>query len=204
MISDSLTTPGGKTRHPVMISYFQSTDSAQRAVADIMGEGLSEQDFSLLLLGDDSAFNRNTWSSLFRRDKPRCRMIRKIRLTGNRTWGGGIATSTPDDDVFRAAGDGTIQRMLPTTCCIRRRGTPSAMSRSEIPRLAAITGFFETSLRRRPTKRSPRNPSRRSSFPGLGSLVGEGSFGSTILDKVFKEHDVNLGLARGSLQPASG
>ena len=195
MLSDSLSASIDKRRHPVLVSYFASTDGAQLAVADLMSEGLSEQDFTLLRLSKDGesggtdpleyvvapfAGNQSNLSDITEGTPDRESEI-----------GGGISTSSPDDDVSgpeEMDDSESASEDLIYPAEDRSRESDEAQD----VEVEVTTGFSGTAIPPRSYERAAEPVVDEIDLPGIGTLVGEGSFGTTVLDKVFKDGDMSL------------
>ena len=101
MINDALITES-KSHHPILVSYFASPDEAELAIADLMDEGLSSQDFVLLKLGEQETGRTDPLEYVvapFAGSESRISDDTEDSAERESEVGGGIATTSPNDDV---------------------------------------------------------------------------------------------------------
>lgn len=196
-----------KSSHQVLLSWFESPDDAQLALADLMDQGLSEQDFTLLRLepeGDgrlkdplahvvapfvtrESGLSDETEGSADRESDV----------------GAGIETTTPDDNIS-APQDSDDSETLAQDLSYPAEGHSFGDEEARDIETAANTGFFKTTRPTRPAWRGAETAVDEIDLPGLGALVGEGSFGGQLMDRVFKEHDTSLAWLAARINKRAG
>jgi hypothetical protein len=196
----------GNEGHQVLLSYFGSVDQAESAVTDLISEGLKEDDFALLLLNSNSQEATEALEPLLAPQSP------GVTHLGDDTEGAadreseigaGIATSTPDDDVSG------VEEMDDSESAAEDLMYPAddrdfADEEEAEVKLAADTGYFQTTGPDRSPRRFADSTVDAIDLPGLGALVGEGSFGETILARVFQENDTSLAWLAAQLNEREG
>jgi len=192
MSSETLRLPKGAIHHPILISHFDLTESAQLAVTSLMAEGLSEQDLTLLMLSDVAGKSHtDSLEHLVAPFSGGPADDADTSATAESEIGGGISTTTPEDDVS------AIEEMDDSETAADDVMYPSddhSIGDEEVRDVehAADKGFFDTTNPGLRHRRIAEPLFEEIALPGLGILIGEGSFGSTLLDRVFKQNDTSL------------
>jgi len=195
MTNQTLSTTLGKARHLILVSYFESPDGANTAVADLMAEGLSEQDFSLLRLSggrDDGHVDLLEYLAAPLAGR-QSNLTEDTEGAPDResNIGGGIGTTSPDDNVSAVhemddSESAAEELMYPAD------GTSSEEEDASQLKAAAVSGFFDTTRPEAAHARASERALEEIDLPGLGVLVGEGSFGASVLERVFEKHQTSM------------
>jgi|GEM_PF-1662450 len=162
--------------HPVVLGYFPSTSMAELALTDLTAQGVTEQDYALVKIGEVA--DPDDELDFAMEPMGNTRMGLQVEAEGNPEFesaiGAGIATSGPNDDVTNVAemddgDDAAEDLMFPTS------GHSFGDEERRDVATAANTGFFETTK----PDRLPSAPAERTEIEqfqdGPGVVIGEGS-----------------------------
>jgi len=205
MINESLL-GGNQSGQVVLLSYFPSADDAQLAVADLMAERLSEQDFTLVKLATSDAGRTDPLEYVvapFAGAQSSISDDTEDSAERESEIGAGIATSTADDDVSAP------QEMDDSETAADDEMYPVGDhsigdEESRDVEIAAETGFFETTRPNWSHRRASEAAVDEVDLPGIGAMVGEGSFGAIVLEKAFQDHDLSFAWLAARLNLRSG
>lgn len=172
----------------LLLSYFDGTSDAELALADLVAEGISEQDFTLVKIGAKGSDGfvdalENVIEDFGNKRIPPQNQLEGVSDRESRI-GGGIETSTPDDDVSEASemddSESVIEETLyPVT------GHSIGMEQAYDVGNAAEKGFFDTIDPEKTETRKAENILTEFTLPAVGVVIGEGSFGERLTEAVF-------------------
>jgi hypothetical protein len=176
MISDELRDSIRNNDHPVLISYFESSAQAQATVADLRSEGLSEQDFALVVLNETAQQAAASLEPLMappNRGQSQLSEFNEGVVDRESQIGGGIETSTPDDDVSAIQemddSESTSEDLLYPT-----EDRSLADEDAPVGEIAAANpGFFETSDADFSQIQYAEHSVDKIALPGIGALLGK-------------------------------
>lgn len=199
--------------HQVLIAWFPSTSEAEVAVAELAEQGVSEQEFSLLNLDGSLSESKEHGDALEYVLSPieggQNNLIDDTEGAADRESevGAGIATTSPDDDVSAP------QEMDDSESAAQDMSYPAndqsfADQEDHDVKEAAETGYYETTRPSSDPERYADSLVDRLDVPGIGVLLGEGSFGDIIMERAFKDEYPDMSwlvdlLNRSSATPLS-
>ncbi len=179
-------TPKNTSPHrnvPLMIAYFAHTSDAEIALSELISEGVSEQDFSLVKLGEVA--HANHLDALENVVEPfgNLRVLSEEPGEGSSDResqiGGGIETANPDDDVS------AIEEMDESETIAEAMLYPSSghsigeEDASDIQK-CTTKGFMDTNPRSVTHFKRAERMLDEFEIPGFGIVIGEGGFGECL------------------------
>jgi len=178
------------TSHQVLVSWFKSPDEARLAVSDLMEEGLSEQDFALLQLNTAQGQHGDALEYVVAPFSGGQNMSDETEGASDRESevGAGIATSRPEDAVS------AVQELDDSETFAQDMSYPPADGHSigdeqtHDVKIGADQGFFETTFPEDKSTIVAESMIDEIDIPGIGAIMGEGSFGELIMERTFKGH----------------
>ncbi len=170
---------------PLFIAFFSHSNDAELALAELMAEGISEQDITLVKLGIDGQSNQPDALENVIEPFGNQRLINPDQASGYSTResrvGGGIDTSSPDDDVS-AIEEMDESESEAEDLMYPPNGKSIGDEEAQEVRQGADSGFFETT---RPSPRKSRHAEpilTQIHLPDIGLVLGEGSFGEELIE----------------------
>jgi hypothetical protein len=182
--------PSAARNVPLIISFFAHTSDSELALADLMSEGLSEQDFTFVQFGDrDSAGLIEALECAvepFARRRPAQTDQVEDSLGIESQIGGGIETASPDDDVS------SVEEMDDSESAAQGLLYPAGGRSVEGEeareiQIGANSGFFQTTKPAYPNSKFCEPVLTSFRLNGIGLVVGEGSFGERIIEALSSE-----------------
>ena len=170
---------------PLVISFFVHISDAELALADLMAEGLSEQDFTLVKFGANMDGEKHDALE---------DVIEPFGTKGNDEGyltegsseresqiGGGIATSSPDDDVSSIQEMDDSESVAEATLYPESGHSISQEDTTDIERISNA-GFLQASKPASTHTKYAETIIELVPIHGIGLVMGEGGFGERILE----------------------
>jgi hypothetical protein len=164
------------SEHPVVFGWLPDRNRAELALADLMAAGLSEQDVTLV----EPSTARASAASLASAVVPVSGTRNGSSRERESSIGGGIATLEPDDDVS------TIEEMDDSESAAEDAMYPDSghsYSEEDVHDMEALLG---DAAAQRARLRRPETDLSEIAVEGLGLVVGEGSFGTQLLEARYR------------------
>ena len=175
---------------PLLISYFAHTSDAEIALSELISEGVSEQDFALVKLGEIA--HKNHLDALENVVEP----FGNLRVNASETAegtsdhesriGGGIETVTPDDDVSAIEEMDDSETMAESMLYPASGHSIGGEEATDIEHFTE-SGFMDSNPK--PDRHAKHAERMLDEFeiPGLGIVIGEGGFGESLLEASISE-----------------
>lgn len=170
---------------PLLISFFAHTSDAELALSDLVSEGLSEQDFTLVKFGEQESANH--FDALENVIEPfGNRRIASLDQGEGATdresqIGGGIETASPDDDVS-AIEEMDDSESISEEILYPSKGRSVEADEAGDIEIGARTGFFRTTWQVATHSKRAEPMLTEMELAGFGLLIGEGSLGEILLE----------------------
>jgi len=170
------------TDHPIVFAWFANRNAADLALTDMFAVGFTDQDFTLVEPLPASADPADESLEASLATTPGGSVVRAA--PDESEVGGGIATSSANDDVSQVEEMDDSESAAEDLLYPRGGRSFGDEETAELDN-AANHGFQTTEEETLPLRRAE-IPYTEIDLPGLGRLIGEGSFGTALLEARYR------------------